>query len=111
MDSKWRKAESVYYPENLREVPKAAPKEAVPAFTAAEQPPPTQAFLPPPEAAKKPGKASDQGRGVKVAKGKETGQRRKAKARKSLSRQWSPSQPSLKLWPRRRRPLILLFLR
>ena len=102
VDSKWRKAESIYYPENLREIPKAAPEEAVPAFTAAEQPPP--------EAAKKPSKAGDQGRGVKVAKGKETGQRRKVRARKSLSRQWSLSRPSLKLWPKRRRPLILLFL-
>ena len=38
---KWRKAENVFYPEDLREVPKVAPKDAVPAPTTAEQPLPT----------------------------------------------------------------------
>ena len=35
-DSKWRKAENVFYPENLREVPEAASEEAVLAPIAAE---------------------------------------------------------------------------
>ena len=76
MDSKWRKAKNVYYLEDLREVPEPTPEEAIPALNAAEQPPPTQALLPPPEATKEPGKAGDQSSGVEVAKGKEAGQSR-----------------------------------
>jgi len=73
VDSKWRKAKNVDYLEDLREVPEVAPEEAIPALNAAEQPPPTQALLPPLEATKEPGKADDQSSGVEVAKGKETG--------------------------------------
>ena len=72
-NSKWRKVENVYYPEDLQKVPEATLEEVVPALTVAKQPPPTQALLPPPEATKKPSKASDQGSGVEVAKGKEVG--------------------------------------
>ena len=75
-DSKWRKAENVYYLEDLQEVPETALEEAVTAFTAAEQPPPTQVLLPPPEATKELGKVGDYGRGVEVAKGKEARQNR-----------------------------------
>ena len=54
-------------------VPEATLEEVVPALTVAKQPPPTQALFPPPEATKEPSKASDQGSGVEVAKGKEVG--------------------------------------
>ena len=35
-NSKWRKSENFYFPENLREVVEAAPKEAVLALTTIE---------------------------------------------------------------------------
>ena len=41
-DSKWRKAENVFYPEDLRDVLEAAPEVATLAPTAAEQPPPSR---------------------------------------------------------------------
>ena len=72
-DSKWRKAENIYYLEDLQEVPETALEEVVTAFIAVEQPPPTQVLLPPPEATKELDKAGDQGRRVEVAKGKEAG--------------------------------------
>lgn len=73
VDSEWRKIENIFYPEDLREAPEAAPEEAALALTATEQPPPTQALLPLPEATKRLDKTGDQGRGVEVAKGKEVG--------------------------------------
>ena len=40
-NSKWRKVENVYYPEDLQKVPEATLEEVVPALTVAKQPPPT----------------------------------------------------------------------
>ena len=77
--SEWRKVENVYYPEDLREAPEAASglrTDAAPTTTAPELLPTTQASLPPLETSKGPGKASDQGQGVEVAKGKKAGQGR-----------------------------------
>nr|POE75377.1 hypothetical protein CFP56_60788 [Quercus suber] len=59
---------------DLREAPVALPSSeanAAPATTTPKQLPSTQTLLPLPKASKGPGKAGDQGQGVKVAKGKE----------------------------------------
>ena len=66
--SEWRKAENVYYPPNIREVPIALPCPAAPTPTSSKQPSVTQAFLPPSEVSKRSGKAGDQGQGVEMAK-------------------------------------------
>ena len=73
-NSKLRKAKNVFYPEDLREVLEATPQEAPLAPIAAEQPAPSQAIPPLPEATKEPGKASNHGRGAEVAKSKEADQ-------------------------------------
>ena len=80
--SEWRRAENIYYPPDLWEAPIALPgseADVAPATTTLEQLPSTQAPLPPPKASKGPGKASDQGQGVEVAKGKEAKALPKAK--------------------------------
>ena len=111
-NSKWRKAENLFYLEDLRDDLKAAPEEATFTLTMVEQPPPSQVIPLPSEATKEPGKAGDQGRGwrwSKVRKLTRVGpdQMTKARARKPLSRQRSLSWSSLRPWPKRRRPLIL----
>ena len=71
---KWKRAENIYYPPDLQEAPAAllGPEvDAAFATTAPEQLPSTQTSLPPPETSEGPSKASDQGQGVEVAKGKE----------------------------------------
>ena len=72
--SKWRRAENVYYPQDLREAPEAPldpERDVAPATTTLEHLPITQASFTPPETSKEPGKVGDQGQGVEVAKGKE----------------------------------------
>ena len=80
--------------------------------TAAEQPPSSQVVPPPPEATKEPGKVGDQGRGRKWQKVRRLtkagpSQRTKVRARKPLSRRRGPIWLSPRLWPKRRRLLIL----
>ena len=77
-----------------------------------EQPPPSQVVPLPSEAIKEPSKAGDQGKGWRWSKVRKLtraglGQMTKARARKPLSRQRSPSWSSLRPCPKRRRPLIL----
>ena len=72
--SKWRRAENVYYPQDLQEAPEAPldpERDVAHATTTLEQLPITQASFTPPETSKEPGKVGDQGQGVEVAKGKE----------------------------------------
>ena len=57
--SEWRKAENIYYPVDIREVPSTLPFLAALAPTSSEQPSITQAFLPPAEVFKGLGKAGD----------------------------------------------------
>ena len=60
----WRRAENVYYPLDLQEAPVALlglEADVAPTTTAPEQPPSTQAFLPPFETSKGPDKAGGQG--------------------------------------------------
>ena len=68
--SKWRKAENIYYPSDIRKVPTALPPSTALATNSSEQPSITQASLPPLEVPKRPSKASDQGQGVEMAKDK-----------------------------------------
>ena len=71
--------------------------------TAAEQPPPSQVGPPPPEATKEPGKVGDQGRGrkwQKVRRLTKAGPSQRTKVR-------GPIWLSPRLWPKRRRLLIL----
>lgn len=84
-DSKWRKAENVNYPADLREAPEATlglGTSATPTVIATEKPSTTQASLPPPKTYERPGKAGDHGQGLEVAKGKKAGQRRRLKVRR-----------------------------
>lgn len=57
----WRKAENVYYPPNIHNVPTALPLLAALAPTPSEQPPTTQAPPLPPKAFKGYGQVGDQG--------------------------------------------------
>lgn len=72
--SKWRKADNVYYSSDICEAPTALPPLAAPTNTTFEQPLTTQVPLPPPKTSKCPSRASDQGQGEEMAKGKRLGQ-------------------------------------
>ena len=72
--SEWRKAENIYYPADICEVPTVLPSPAALAPTSSEQSSITQTSLPPTEVFKGPDKVGDQGQGVEMAKGKGAGQ-------------------------------------
>ena len=87
--SQQRKAENIFYPLDIREVPTALLSFIILALTSSEQPFTTQDLLPLVEVPKGPGKASDQGQEVEVAKGKgadQGGSRLKDKGKSSYQR-------------------------
>ena len=59
--SEWRKAENVYYPSDIHEVPTALLSFGTPTLAFSKEPSITQASLPPVEVSKGLGKAGDQG--------------------------------------------------
>ena len=71
--SEWRKAENIFYPTDICEVPVALLPRTALAPTSSEQPSTTQAPLPLAEVSKGLGKADDQGQEAEVAKGKGVG--------------------------------------
>ena len=73
----WRKAENIYYPQDLHEAPTTLlglRADATPTTTAYEYLSTTHASLSPPKISEGSGKADDQWQGVEVAKGKEASQ-------------------------------------
>ena len=109
--SKWRKAENIYYRQDLRKAPtpflgpgaNAAPKAIAP-----EQHSTTQASLPPHETSKGPSKASDQSQGVEVPKAKELARVVLGQKTKAMVRRPSPCKRprAQRLLPRPRKLLL-----